>query len=120
MPQAPRHHGSFASKFCHFFVDAHRFPILDAAARDALRLHLGPGAAREADTGYAGFCAVLARLQATYGLATPVRDLDRYLWIAGMYRVFARGRRDINRDLLTLFERRPRPAELTCIAEGLG
>ena len=32
---------SFASKFCHFFVNAERFPIYDDAARDAIRLHLG-------------------------------------------------------------------------------
>ena len=117
--EAPRRHRSFASKFCHFFVNADRYPIFDTAARDAIRLHLGPGAARQAETGYAGFCGALAQLKATYDLAVPVRDLDRYLWIAGMYLVFARGRRDINRDLLTLFELRPRPADLACIAEGL-
>lgn len=118
--EALRRHRSFASKFCHFFIDADDFPILDQAARDALRLHLGPEAARDAESGYAGFCGALARLRQGWGLEVSPRDLDRYLWIAGMYRAFARGRRDINRDLLALFERRQRPPELECIAEGLG
>jgi hypothetical protein len=118
--EAPRRHRSFASKFCHFFIDADDFPIFDQAARDALRLHLGADELRGAESSYGGFCRALARLRTAYGLEASPRDLDRYLWIAGMYRAFARGRRDINRDLLALFERRQRPPELECIADGLG
>ena len=36
-----RRRTSFASKFCHFFVDPERFPIYDDAAKQALKLHLG-------------------------------------------------------------------------------
>lgn len=117
--EVPRRHRSFASKFCHFFIDPNEFPILDSAARDALRMHLGPEAARDAESGYAGFCGALANLRRAYGLSVPTRDLDRYLWIAGMYLEFAKGRRDINRDLLAVLELAPRPAELACIADGL-
>lgn len=118
--ETPRRHRSFASKFCHFFIDADDFPILDQAARDALRLHMAPEELRGAESSYPGFCGALARLRKAYRLQAGPRDLDRYLWIAGMYHAFARGRRDINRDLLALFERRQRPPDLECIAKGLG
>lgn len=117
--EAPRRHVSFASKFCHFFIDEDDFPILDQAARDALRLHLGRDGYRGAEMGYAGFCGALARLRTAYSLEASPRALDRYLWTAGMYLVFARGRRDINRDLLALFDLAPRPFDLECIADQL-
>lgn len=117
--ERPRTHRSFASKFCHFFVDPEEFPILDSAARDALRLHLAAEELQGAESSYAGFCGALARLRAAHGLSASSRDLDRYLWIAGLYSAFTRGRRDINRDLLALFERTPRPPELNCLPEGL-
>jgi hypothetical protein len=113
-------HRSFASKFCHFFIDGDRFPIFDKAARDALRLHLGPEAIRGCETSYPAFVGALAQLRGAHSVDASPRDLDRYLWIAGMYLEYAKGRRDINRDLLVLFERQPRPAELAWIAQGLG
>jgi hypothetical protein len=116
--ERPRRHRSFASKFCHFFVNADDFPIFDSAARDALRLHLGSKSLREAESSYTGFCGALASLRRTYGLFVPARELDRYLWVAGMWLAFARGRRDLNRELLALFERRPRPPELDFVADG--
>lgn len=124
LPPAPgetaRRHVSFASKFCHFLIDEDDFPILDQAARDALRLHLGRDGYRGGESGYAGFCGALARLRTVYGVEASPRALDRYLWTSGMYLVFAGGRRDINRDLLALFDRDPRPADLACIADQLG
>lgn len=117
--EGPKHR-SFASKFCHFFIDGNRFPIFDKAARDALRLHLGPEALRGCQTSYPAFLGALAQLRAASSIDASPRDLDRYLWIAGIYLEFAKGRRDINRDLLALFKRQARPAELACIAEGLG
>lgn len=118
--ETPRRHVSFASKFCHFFIGEDDFPILVKAARDALRLHLGRDGYRGAETGYAGFCGALGRLKMACGLEANPRSLDRYLWTAGMYLVFARGRRDINRDLLALFDLVPRPPDLACIADQLG
>jgi hypothetical protein len=124
LPPAPgeraRRHRSFASKFCHFFVNADDFPIFDSAARDALRLHLGSESLKEAESSYTGFCGALAGVRRTYSLAASARDIDRYLWIAGIWLAFARGRRDINRELLALFERQPRPLELSCIIDHSG
>jgi hypothetical protein len=116
--ERPRRHRSFASKFCHFFVNADDFPIFDSAARDALRLHLGSESLKEAESSYTGFCGALANLQRAYGLSVGTRDVDRYLWVAGMWLAFARGRRDINRELLALFECRPRLPDLDCVADG--
>jgi hypothetical protein len=87
---------------------------------NALRLHLGDEGFLGAASGYAGFCGALGRLKMTYGQGASPRALDRYLWTAGMYRVFARGRRDINRDLLAMFDLVPRPADLARVADQLG
>lgn len=120
MAPTPRRHVSFASKFCHFFIDGQDFPILDQAARDALRLHLGRDGFLGAELGYSGLCGALGRLKAAYVLEASPRAFERYLWTAGMYLVFARGWRDINRDLLALFDLVPRPADIECIACQLG
>lgn len=111
---------SFASKFCHFFIDDRRFPIFDAAARAALALHLRPELRRGIDSSYGAYIAALRALRTSYSIDASDRDLDRYLWIAGMSLAFARGEQKINRELLALFERDPRPDELACIADELG
>ena len=51
-----RHFRSFASKFCHFFVDADRFPIKDSYAEKMLKHHLGRSAF-ERDPGNSYGCA---------------------------------------------------------------
>ncbi len=77
---------SFAAKFCHFFVHEERFPIYDEAARNAIKLHLGPGAvAAEGSNPYQAYCQNLELLRSEAGLNGPGRHLDRYLWIVGMY-----------------------------------
>jgi len=84
--QKTRRFVSFAAKFCHFFIDPERFPIYDEAARDAIKLHLGPKAlaANSADP-YAAFCSNLSQLRTAAQIQGAGRDLDRYLWITGMY-----------------------------------
>ncbi|MBE0614871.1 MAG: hypothetical protein IH604_14470 [Burkholderiales bacterium] len=77
---------SFAAKFCHFFIDAERFPIYDDAARVMLRHHLGStGYLEDGKQPYVAFCRAFQKLRTDAHLVATSRDLDRYLWIAGMY-----------------------------------
>lgn len=98
---------SFAAKFCHFFVEEERFPIYDEAARTMLKLHLGRAYIDDRKRPYPGFCQNVMRLRELGGLDGPGRDLDRYLWIAGMYArwLAQRDRKDplVNRELLGVF-----------------
>ena len=75
---------------------------------------------RAAERGYVSFCGALGRLEMACGVKASPRALDRNLWAAGMHRIFARGRRDINRDLLAMFDLVPRPADLARVADQLG
>jgi len=83
---------SFAAKFCHFFVDPERFPIYDDAARKVLKLHLGRGYLSDKAKPYTVFCANLKRLRSEAGVTCTLRELDRYLWITGMYMKWLRER----------------------------
>ena len=77
---------SFAAKFCHFFVDEERFPIYDEGARNAIELHLGSDAVVIDDIHpYGVYCQNLMRLRVEAMINGPCRNLDRYLWIVGMY-----------------------------------
>jgi hypothetical protein len=100
---------SFAAKFCHFFIDEERFPIYDDAARLMLRLHLGEQRYRASGSEpYEAFCDAFDRLRAVVKLDGRARDLDRYLWIAGMYARWLRRRKKksvlVNAELLRLFK----------------
>lgn len=107
--ETPRRSVSFAAKFCHFFVDEERFPIYDEAARNAIKLHLGPSAvAAEGSNPYQAYCQNLELLRSEAGLNGPGRHLDRYLWIVGMYikwlTVRRKAKQPMNVELRTLFE----------------
>jgi len=83
-----RHH-SFASKFAHFFIDPERFPIMDSYAVSMLKVHLGAEHCHQnAGTPYIAFLENLKTLRRLAGLEVTNRELDRYLWIAGAYRVY--------------------------------
>jgi hypothetical protein len=94
---------SFASKFCHFFVDKERFPIYDGAAQRALKFHLGARYLEHANRKYAAFYENFQRLRAVAGIQGSVRELDHYLWIVGMYIRWKRDPR-INAELRRAFE----------------
>ena len=105
---------SFAAKFCHFFVDEERFPIYDESARSAIRLHLGEGYINDSEHPYEAFCKNLAGLRTEAGLNGPGRELDRYLWITGMYMRWLKRRQErnpqMNAELLTIFDHPDRKA----------
>jgi hypothetical protein len=102
--QASRKRTSFASKFCHFFVGAERFPIYDDAARQALKLHFGRSIKAH---DYEAFCASIGQLKAFVGADCSTRTLDHYLWLTGMYIRWLKERKRanpvVNAELLKLF-----------------
>jgi hypothetical protein len=100
---------SFASKFCHFFVEGERFPIYDSDARRALSLHLGkrvyPATTR---TTYGAYLNALNHLRTEANLQCTGSELDRYLWVTGLYLKWKRERPaknpQINVELKRVFE----------------
>jgi hypothetical protein len=101
----PRRHLSFASKFAHFFIDKERFPIFDSYANERLRFHVA-GVALPTDDppAYVDYVAAHNALITLCGLACSGRELDRYLWIAGLHRAWSRNpRAQINVEVRTLF-----------------
>ncbi len=102
--KGPRHYWSFAAKFTHFFVDGERFPIYDSYNEAMLRYHLGPEAIPKGDNPINAFVGNLQRFQHLWQLnGFSLRELDRYLWLAGLYRDWWRGNRSINVEVLGLF-----------------
>ena len=99
-----RHYRSFASKFAHFFISPDRFPIFDGAARTALRHHLGPAATRGMASSYPAFLEALTALRGSVGEDISLAELDRYLWLVGMALDYQRGKRELNREVIALFE----------------
>lgn len=85
-------HKSFASKYCHFFVDPDRFPLFDRYVPLTVRVHLGRGNYRCKVTAqtYRNFCADLTTLRANLSFSPTVRELDHYLWLRGQWETFRR------------------------------
>jgi hypothetical protein len=104
--QLRRRHTSFASKFCHFFVDAERFPIYDNAALEALKLHFDKGVPEHE---YETYCACIAELKESVGNGCDTRMLDNYLLLTGMCQRWLKQREKgnaviVNAELLDIFE----------------
>jgi hypothetical protein len=111
---------SFASKFCHFFVNPDRFPIYDEAARDALRLHLGADRCLvNKDNRYRAFCGNFEQLRTLAKLKCRTKELDRYLWLTGMYMRWQKRKSKknpgVNEELRGLFQQRPPVAEFVAM-----
>lgn len=104
----PRLAISFASKFCHFFVNAEDFPIYDDAARDTLKLHLGSGCTIEQSKPYASFCKNFRNLHALAKLTATTKELDQYLWLTGMFirwqKEKAKSNPRVNAELKAMFQ----------------
>ena len=90
-----RKHRSFASKFCHFYVDSKRYPIFDKYV----------GVTSSAPPPYKNVLAALGTLQTRAKLADlPPRALDRYLWLSGLHRKWSMGTKPkINAEVAALF-----------------
>ena len=122
----PRRHVSFASKLCHFFLndeDDERYPIYDKAACDALRHHLGDAYCDDHQRPYSAFRENLEKLRAASSNIKPTgREMDRYLWIVGMYMRYAKWQRAgtkgspiVNTELLKAFKQRPTLCDLDAL-----
>jgi len=101
-----RRHWSFASKICHFFVNGDRFPIYDSFCRDMIAHHLGHVASLPDDGNtYRVFINSVERLRGESGLSVSLRDMDRYMWLAGQYRQWQKHGDEFptNGELRTLF-----------------
>lgn len=78
-------HVSFASKFCHFFVD-NNFPILDTYAIAALKWHDETFRDNSKDKKYPAFVRSIERVRDLSKCS--IRELDYYLWLKGMLMTF--------------------------------
>ena len=87
VPTSAKFYDSFASKYCHFFVDPERFPLFDHYVPVTVRLHLGRGNYRckAAAHIYPNLYADLTALRANLSFSPTVRELDRYLWLRGQW-----------------------------------
>lgn len=106
--KGPRNHTSFASKFAHFFIDTERFPIFDSSAVGMIKIHLGRNACiedkdHEYSAYFKNFNSLRRRTQLP--LSYTYEDLDRYLWLAGLYRDWkTKADPKINREVEELFK----------------
>lgn len=92
---------SFASKYAHFFVDPSRYPILDRFAVRMVAEHLGRPAAQT----YRGFRKDFFDLLSLSRLRCSSRDLDRYLWLGGLYKAWRNNpKAPINGEARRLFQ----------------
>jgi len=98
-----RRRRSLASKFAHFFIDADRFPILDKYADRMLRYHLGVPLSPVESTDYGTFCTRFETVRTAAGIAGSQRELDRYLWLAGVYRHWRERPDKVNRAAAEIF-----------------
>lgn len=80
-----RWHWSFASKFGHWFLHA-SLPIYDYWAIRAVTHHFGRISWRT--TTYRDFAEHVCALREASGLSCTTREMDRYLWLSGMYRAW--------------------------------
>src|SRR5258708_9467222 len=101
-----RQHRTFASKFAHFFIDMHRFPIYDSFAVKMVAYHLGRQE-QVINTGhpYQAFIENIHRLKERAHLSCTSKELDRYLWLAGLYQEWLRSSApQINVEVAQLFK----------------
>jgi hypothetical protein len=101
-----RRHVSFASKFAHFFIDRDRFPIFDSYAQERLRFHLSGATLPTINPPqYPDYVAAHNALIKLCGLQCSGRELDRYLWVGGLYRAWSKNNNaPINVEIRGVFE----------------
>jgi len=106
-------HESFAAKYCHFFVDAQRFPLYDKHARYTVRMHLGAGKQT-----YRNFHRDLTELRANLAFDPSVRELDHYLWLRGQWQAYGAGKR-LGAEVRGLFERSARDSSIRMLVGAM-
>ena len=119
--QSNRNHLSFASKFAHFFIDAEAFPIYDTFAVRMIVHHLGWQATiPDLLHPYQAFFKNFSSLKKGADLSCTTRELDSYLWLAGLYREWKKSgdKARINTEVLRLFG--DRSEKVQTILDALG
>ena len=105
-----RRHQSFASKYCHFFVDSEQFPLFDSYVPVVVRMHLGRGNYRckTTDQTYRNFYEDLQTLRRSISFDPTIRELDHYLWLRGQWETLRKKgeRAPIGAEVKDLFKRR--------------
>lgn len=118
-----RKHRSFASKFAHFFINMERFPIYDSFAVKMVAYHLGGQGGEAGDSAhpYRTFVENIHRLKSYAGLSCTTKELDHYLWLAGLYREWLRNQdSQINAEVAEMFKNQSVEvtAELAILSSG--
>src|SRR5205807_8365502 len=72
--------------------------------KQALKLHLGRKRAHDDAHPYVAFCENFARLRTAAGFAASTRELDRYLWLTGMFIRWRKKSRLVNEEVRSLSE----------------
>ena len=83
--QGSRQYVSFASKFCHFFLNQEACPIFDRYAVATIRLHLGRKRGVATKRRYLSFVNDSRTLLKLANVTATAVELDRYLWVRGAY-----------------------------------
>jgi hypothetical protein len=115
-----RWHWSFASKFSHWFIDD-GLPIHDYWAIRSVVSHFG--LTRWTSTAYRDLAEHVYALREASSLFCTIREMDRYLWLSGMYRAWLgaedRGKLGLSGEVAKLFESQGAGTRLQ-LAELLG
>jgi hypothetical protein len=93
-PTTKSRHVSFASKLCHFFIDAERYCIFDTVACETLEQFLGDEFISNDDSRYESFLKNLEALKwkspELNGSKIDNIALDRFLWLFGLWNRFSK------------------------------
>lgn len=101
----PKRLHSFASKYAHRFIDRERFPIIDRFAEIAVKRHLGKLIGKSTDKRYIRFHENVQLLRELAGVNCGGEKFDRYLWLAGAYRVWEDPKQQIAAEAALLFDK---------------
>jgi hypothetical protein len=116
MPEGTRKM-SFASKYCHFYVDQRKFPIFDSHSFRTLMEHLGADHCESKGDrpNYEDYCADIAKLKRESGLSCSARELDRYLWLSDLWFSWKNGNQKVDAEVSELFRRCTDNVELSIL-----
>lgn len=113
LPDIDKYFISFASKYCHFFVDSEHFAIYDSWACKALAFHHGCSRnwnLSDRNSNYPNYLAAINHLCESSSLQCSYSELDRYLWLKGQQLWFEKNRdvdpqkRIISMEMWDLYE----------------
>jgi len=100
---------SFASKFCHFH-NKNSFPIYDSYVCLALKRLVGYEGKK-----YSDFFATINKLRNDNNLnSVNYEDIDKFLWMYGLTDRLKNNKKNVNREILSLYEEHKNLFEALC------